>query len=98
VIHERYRPVKKMAARVIDGRVMMLTIADSRLHRLNATGTRVWQGIEAGKTVTEIIDTLCGEFAVDRERASADVTALLTELVARGIVAPATEESPEALA
>jgi hypothetical protein len=96
--HERYRPAKKMAVRVIDDRALMLTIADSTLHRLNVTGTRVWQGIEAGRTVAEIVDGLCDEFAVDRERALADVSALLQTLGERGIVAPVAEDGPEATA
>jgi hypothetical protein len=96
VTSERYRPVKKVAVRVIDGKAVMLTIADSKLHRLNASATRVWQGIESGRTVSEIADALCAEFAVSRERALADVTALLAELHALGIVAPASEEAAEA--
>ncbi len=93
---ERYRPVKKLAARVIDGKAVMLTIADSKLHRLNTSATMVWDGIASGKTVSEIVAGLCEQFAVTRERAHADVTALLGELLARGIVAPVPDEVAEA--
>ena len=93
---ELYRPVRKVAVRVIDGKAVMITLADSKLHRLNASGTRVWEGIEGGRTVSEIVDGLCREFAVPRERADADVGALLGELLARGIVVPAEGETMEA--
>lgn len=90
---ERVRPVKKLAVRVIDSKAVMLTIADSKLHRLNLTATRIWQGIEARKTSAEIVDELCAEFAVSRERAAVDVAALLDLLRERGIVALPAEEA-----
>lgn len=93
---QRYRPVKKLAVRVIDGKAVMLTIADSKLHRLNASATRVWQGIEAGSTVPEIVDDLCAAFAVTPGQALADVNVLLLALVDRGIVAPVPAEVVEA--
>jgi hypothetical protein len=96
VTAERYRTVRKVAARVIDGKAVMITLSDSRLHRLNASATRVWEGIESGRTVSEIVAGLCEEFAVLPEQAHADVKALLGELLARGIVAPAGDEAAEA--
>jgi hypothetical protein len=93
---ERYRPVRKLAVRVIDGRAVMLTIADSKLHRLNETATRIWSRIESGEAVSEMVDGLCREFAVSREQAERDVTTLLHDLLARGIVAPAVDEPAEA--
>jgi hypothetical protein len=96
VTTERYRPVRKVAVRVIDGKAVMITLSDSKLHRLNASATRVWEGIESGRAVSEIVAGLCAEFAVSREQAHADVTALLGELLARGIVAPADDEVVEA--
>ena len=93
---ERYLPVRKVAGRVIDGKAVMITLADSRLHRLNASATRVWQAIEAGRSVPEIVDGLCEAFAVPRARAQADVAALLRELVALGIVVPAEHAAAEA--
>ena len=93
---ELYRPVRKVAVRVIDGKAVMITLADSKLHRLNASGTRVWEGLESGRTVSEIVAGLCREFAVSRAQAHADVIAMLGELVARGIVVPVEGEAMEA--
>ena len=93
---ERYRPVRKVAVRVIDGKAVMITLSDSKLHRLNASATKVWEGIEGGRTVNEIVASLCEEFAISHERAHADVTALIGELLARGIVAPLEDEVVEA--
>ena len=93
---QRYAPVKKLAARVIDGRVVMLTVADSKLHRLNESATRVWQGVEAGRSPEEIAAGLAAEFAVAPEEARADVAALLAELERRGIVERLPEGPAEA--
>ena len=91
----RVKPVKKVAVRVVDGRAVMLTVADSKLHRLNTTATRVWEGIMDGMSSTEIVDALCAAYDVPRETARADVEELLNELLARGIVVPVEEEPVE---
>jgi len=92
---DRVKPVKKVAVRVVDGKAVMLTVADSKLHRLNKTATRVWEGIMDGMSSTELVDALCAAYDVPRETARADVEELLRELVARGIVVPLEEEELE---
>jgi hypothetical protein len=91
----RVKPVKKVAVRVVDGKAVMLTVADSKLHRLNTTATRIWEGIMDGMSSDEIVDALCTTYAVPRETAQADVEALLRDLLARGIVSPVDEAEPE---
>ncbi len=91
----RVKPVKKVAVRVVDGRAVMLTVADSRLHRLNATATRVWEGIMDGMSSEEIAGALCAAYGVPRETARADVEELFSDLLARGIVVPIEEEPVE---
>jgi hypothetical protein len=96
VTAQRFAPVKKLAARVFDGKAVMLTVADSKLHRLNESATRVWQGVEVGRSLEEIAAGLAAEFAVAPEEARADVAALLAELERRGIVERLPEGSAEA--
>ena len=85
---ELYRPVRKVAVRVIDGKAVMITLADSKLHRLNASGTRVWEGLESGRTVSEIVAGLCREFAVSRAQAPAAGIGIEGAQVARGLDVP----------
>ncbi|WP_455351922.1 lasso peptide biosynthesis PqqD family chaperone [Streptomyces sp. SYSU K217416] len=47
---------------------------------LNPTGSLVLIALLAGRPAQEIAATLCSEFDVDGDRATADVTALLTAL------------------
>ena len=53
--------------------------------KLNATGARVWRGIEEGLTPEEIAMRLVDEFAVDEVQAKSDVNALCVQLVLAGI-------------
>jgi hypothetical protein len=89
VLTTGYMPVKKVAVRVIDGEAVMLTIADSKLHRLNRVATRIWQGVEAGESVPEIVSAIVAGFGAPREQVEADVEALLADLTRLGIVEPA---------
>ena len=91
----RVKPVKKVAVRVVDGRAVMLTVADSRLHRLNGTATRIWEGIVDGMSSAEIADALCAAYDVPPETARADVEELFSDLLARGIVVPLEDEPAE---
>ncbi|MDO4491087.1 MAG: PqqD family protein [Lachnospiraceae bacterium] len=53
---------------------------------LNKTGAAVWQGIEAGKTDDEIIETLVQRFEVEKSVAKEDYQAFTEGMKAAGIL------------
>ena len=81
-----YRQNPRAAGRVIDGQAFVVTPDDNRLHTLNAAGTEVWQCARAGCSLEQATDALTRRFAVDSERARADATHFLEDLVRRGIL------------
>lgn len=62
---------------------------------LDAVGTRIWELVAAGRRPEELPAVLEEEFAAERGRLEADVTAFLDELAGRGLLSPA-EGSPDA--
>lgn len=53
---------------------------------LNPVGARVWELLAEGKTAHEIVDLLTDEFDVPQTDAAGDVSALMDDLAANGLV------------
>jgi hypothetical protein len=62
-------------------------------HELNPTARAVWELCDGTTTVNELIDAIRQVFSVEREVALADVTAVVEQLEAAGLVA--WTEAPE---
>ena len=80
---ERLQQNERTASRVMDGKAIVITIDRNQLHVLNAVGTRVWQ-LTDGRSINDIVDDIVREFAVDRDRALADVLAFAEQMLAVG--------------
>ena len=76
---------QRTAARVIEGKAVVVVIDDQVLHSLNAVGTFIWERAD-GRTVGAIVDALAQEFDVDRTTAKSDALRFLRELVEAGAV------------
>ena len=77
----------RVAARVIDGRAVLVTIDDNRMIVLNPTGTFLWERSD-GRSLDEVAREMAKEFEVDVDRARADCTAFALDLVRRGALLP----------
>ena len=79
------RPTRnpRIAARVVDGKVLIVVIDKKQLHTLNAVGTRIWELCD-GRSVAAIADALVTEFEVDVATAMRDVQRFVAELGALG--------------
>lgn len=69
----------RIAARVVDGKALIVVIDGKQLHTLNEVGTRVWELCD-GRSVEEIASQIVAEFEVDLDRARADVLRFVAEL------------------
>jgi hypothetical protein len=60
------------------------------IYTLNEAGTEIWQMICAGKTIPEIVNTLCGLYDISAEEAARDTTEFMDHLRALDLL----HESP----
>jgi hypothetical protein len=67
--------------------VVILGLQDSAYYGLTEVGARIWDLLQTRRTLKDIVDVLVAEYDVSRERATADLSALITDLDARGLVA-----------
>lgn len=87
---ERIRQAERTASRNIDGRAVVISIDNNRVHALNEVGTRVWESCD-GRTLDAIVDDIVEQFDVERARAQHDVhafAALLVDVGAAQLSAP----------
>ncbi len=70
----------------IEGEAVLLDMESSYYFSLNETGTRIWRGLEDGKTEDEIVDGLVQEFEVTRQEAEQTTRAFLDSLLSEGLL------------
>ena len=74
----------------LDGETILLDALSGTYFRLNETGTQVWAGIMAGRSVEDIVTAIADAAVVDRVRVQGDVAALLANLQEKGLVSAGT--------
>jgi len=72
---------ERLAWRVLEGGAVILFPEAGTLHRLNGTGTRVWEHLDGRRTITDIAVALADEYTVDVADAVEQVVALAVDLV-----------------
>lgn len=76
-----------IAARVLDGEMMIMSARDSTLFTLNPIGTIIWQSADGKTTLQEIVECkVCAEFDVEPDEAMKDAESFVTDLASHGIL------------
>jgi hypothetical protein len=77
----------RVAARSLDGEMMIMSGRDSTLFTLNKTATILWQAADGTTPLDEIVDRkICAQFEVERSEALQDAETLARDLAAHEIL------------
>jgi hypothetical protein len=77
----------RVAARSLDGEMMIMSGRDSTLFTLNKTATILWQAADGTTPLDEIVDReICAHFEVERREALQDAETLARDLAAHQIL------------
>jgi hypothetical protein len=77
----------EIAARKLDGEMMIMSVRDSTLFNLNEVGTIIWQAADGATSLEEIVaQKICVEFEVEPDEAFKDAEAFVRELAEHGIM------------
>jgi hypothetical protein len=86
-LQERFQPNRAdIAAKIIEGEVIILNIANGLYFSMGEVGAFVWEQIEVGCSSGELRDAVAACYDVDTARAGEDVSALLQALLEEGLV------------
>ena len=70
----------------VDGEIVALHVDNGTCYGFNATASRIWSLVETPMRLSELRDSLVAEFDVDPATCEAQLTELLAELQADGLV------------
>jgi hypothetical protein len=77
----------RLAQRLFEERMLVITPKDSMLHRLDETGTFIWQQLETPQTAGHLLDAVAGHFnGFDKKEHARDILDFLANLAEIGLV------------
>ncbi len=80
-----------IAARVLDGEMIVMSTRDSTLFTLNETATEIWQAADGRTPLEEIAGKLSEKFEVEPDIALRDAEECCRKLAERGILVVSEE-------
>jgi hypothetical protein len=76
-----------VAARSLEGEMMIMSAKDSTLFTLNPVGTVIWQSADGQTPLAEIVEKkICAQFEVDSAEAARDAESFVNDLAGHGIL------------
>ena len=84
----RFRPSTDTVARRMDDQYVLVQLQTNRIYELNRTGARLWELLETGHDLEQAQEQMLLEFDVDERRLRDEVSTLMRDLVAKGLVEP----------
>jgi hypothetical protein len=92
----RLRPnLAEVAAKVMDGEAIIINLTNGMYYSMDQVGGLLWELIERGQTVSEMVDAVVASYDVDATQARADLERLLGELLDEQLVIDANGSSPD---
>ena len=86
-LHHRLRPRgEEVAAKVIDGEAIIINLANGIYYSMDKVGGLIWDLVQVGYSLEEIIVAVTERYDVSRERVQADVQELVEELLRENLV------------
>jgi len=91
-LQTRLRPNDGVAAKVFEGEAIIINLSNGIYYSMDNVGALIWEQIEAGLNLGEIVATLTARYDVSAGQAQADLERLGGELVEEGIVQPGQDD------
>ena len=77
----------QVAARSLDGEMMIMSALDSTLYTLNPVATLIWQAADGATSLQRIVEErICAEFQVSPDEALKDAESFVEDLAGHGIL------------
>jgi len=86
-LQAHYRPRdEEVASKVIDGEAIIINLANGVYYSMDKVGALIWDLLQAGCTLEEMILAVTDQYDVSREDAESNVRELVQELVQENLV------------
>lgn len=81
-----YQLGDEVVSRMVGGETVLVDLNSETYFGLNRVGSQIWTGLEARRSLDEIVAAIVDQFEVSAEQAAADASLLLKELERAGLV------------
>ncbi len=96
-LHHCFRPrEEEVASKVIDGEAIIINLANGVYYSMDKAGALVWDLIQTGHTLEEVVVAVTGRYDVARQQAESNVLELVQELVQENLVVASENGKPAA--
>ncbi len=86
-LQSHFRPrEEEVASKVIDGEAIIINLANGVYYSMDKAGALVWDLLQTGHSLEEVISAVSSRYDVEREQAEAHVRDLVQELVQENLV------------
>jgi Coenzyme PQQ synthesis protein D (PqqD) len=86
-LHDRFRPrEEEVASKVIDGEAIIINLANGVYYSMDKVGAIVWDLLQSGYTLEEVILAITDDYDVSREEAESNVRQLVEELLQENLI------------
>ena len=82
----RVRPSPGTVGKRMDDQYVLIQLETNRIYQLNRTGAQLWELLEAGRDLEQAQEQMQREFDVDEQQLRREVSTLVGELVAKGLL------------
>ena len=81
-----YQRAPDVVSADMDGEPVIMSLQENAYFGITGIGGRIWDMLEVPQSLDSIVEHVCAEYDVDPETCRRDVTLLLLDLHARGLV------------
>jgi hypothetical protein len=85
-LQQRLGACEEVAAKVIDGEAIIINLANGIYYSMDKASGVIWEMLEAGHSLEEVIAAATTRYDVSREQAQADVERLATALLQENLL------------
>ncbi len=78
----------RVAAKVLDGELIVINLDTGYYYASTGAGVAIWQQIEAGASLRQVVDALVRQYDVAPERAQSDARAFIEKLTVESLLVP----------
>ncbi len=82
----RFQGAQDVVFTAMEDEAVLLHLGTRKYYGLNETGTRIWQLVQIGSSLSEMAQALAEEYEVSAEEALEAVTSLCSELLDEGLI------------
>ena len=84
----------EVAAKLMDGEAVLINITTGMYHSTDGVGGTVWELIEGGHCLGQIVEGICARYDVPTDQAHTDVQGLVQQLVNENLVLTGDDTAP----